>query len=133
MESQLNGASPRWHGTARGVDLIGEFLENLRPLVHGAVQCGNVGSHPVGQAAATFRTTSRACDPSSRLARLRIAWYEGVVNGRLFQFEWDEAKASANARKHGVAFELASSIFMIHACLRSPIWSTARQRSGGVR
>ena len=28
-----------------------------------------------------------------------------------FQFEWDEAKASANLRKHGVSFELASSIF----------------------
>ena len=28
-----------------------------------------------------------------------------------FQFEWDEAKAAANGRKHGVSFELASSIF----------------------
>lgn len=28
-----------------------------------------------------------------------------------FQFEWDEAKAAANLRKHGVSFELASSIF----------------------
>lgn len=28
-----------------------------------------------------------------------------------FQFEWDEAKAAANFRKHGVSFELASSIF----------------------
>jgi uncharacterized protein len=28
-----------------------------------------------------------------------------------FQFEWDEAKAAANVRKHGVSFELASSIF----------------------
>jgi uncharacterized protein len=34
-----------------------------------------------------------------------------VVNGRLFQFEWDEAKAAPNERKHGVTFELASSIF----------------------
>jgi uncharacterized DUF497 family protein len=30
---------------------------------------------------------------------------------RQFQFEWDEAKAAANLRKHGVSFELASSIF----------------------
>ncbi len=28
-----------------------------------------------------------------------------------FQFEWDEAKAASNLRKHGVSFELASSIF----------------------
>ena len=28
-----------------------------------------------------------------------------------FQFEWDEAKAATNLRKHGVSFELASSIF----------------------
>ena len=28
-----------------------------------------------------------------------------------FQFEWDEAKAAANFRKHSVSFELASSIF----------------------
>jgi len=33
------------------------------------------------------------------------------VNGRQFQFDWDEAKAEANERKHGVAFELASSVF----------------------
>jgi uncharacterized DUF497 family protein len=31
------------------------------------------------------------------------------VNGRPFQ--WDEAKADANARKHGVTFVLASSVF----------------------
>jgi uncharacterized protein len=28
-----------------------------------------------------------------------------------FQFEWDEVKADANIRKHGVAFELASTVF----------------------
>ena len=33
------------------------------------------------------------------------------MNARPFQFEWDEAKAEANVRKHGVAFELASSVF----------------------
>ena len=27
-----------------------------------------------------------------------------------FQFEWDEAKADVNARKHGVTFELASTV-----------------------
>jgi uncharacterized DUF497 family protein len=30
---------------------------------------------------------------------------------REFQFEWDENKAAANVRKHGVAFELASTVF----------------------
>ena len=35
----------------------------------------------------------------------------GVVNGRPFQFEWDDAKAAANERKHGVSFDLASSVF----------------------
>ncbi len=30
---------------------------------------------------------------------------------RLYQFEWDEAKAAANECKHDVKFELASTIF----------------------
>jgi uncharacterized DUF497 family protein len=34
-----------------------------------------------------------------------------VVNERAFQFEWDEVKADANLRKHGITFELASTIF----------------------
>jgi uncharacterized DUF497 family protein len=29
----------------------------------------------------------------------------------MIQFEWDSAKATANARKHGVSFEEAKSIF----------------------
>ncbi len=33
------------------------------------------------------------------------------LNDRQFQFEWDELKAAANARKHGVAFEVASTVF----------------------
>ena len=33
------------------------------------------------------------------------------MNGRPFQFEWDEAKADGNARKHGITFELASTVF----------------------
>ena len=33
------------------------------------------------------------------------------MNEHRFQFEWDEAKAAANLRKHGISFELASSIF----------------------
>lgn len=45
------------------------------------------------------------------LPAVRAAWYERVVNGRSYEFEWDEAKAAANERKHDVTFELASSIF----------------------
>lgn len=33
------------------------------------------------------------------------------MKARPFQFEWDEVKAETNARKHGVTFELASSVF----------------------
>jgi hypothetical protein len=34
-----------------------------------------------------------------------------ALSNRQFQFEWDENKAAANVRKHGVSFELASSVF----------------------
>jgi uncharacterized DUF497 family protein len=33
------------------------------------------------------------------------------LNDRQFQFEWDEIRAAANVRKHGVSFELASTAF----------------------
>lgn len=33
------------------------------------------------------------------------------VAARPFQFEWDQAKADANLRKHGVAFDLAATVF----------------------
>ena len=33
------------------------------------------------------------------------------MNGRPFQFEWDEVKADANVRKHGVSFEVACTVF----------------------
>ena len=33
------------------------------------------------------------------------------MGGRQFQFDWDEVKANANARKQGVSFELARTIF----------------------
>jgi uncharacterized DUF497 family protein len=35
-----------------------------------------------------------------------------VSQERSFQFEWDENKAEFNLRKHGVAFELALTIFL---------------------
>ena len=28
-----------------------------------------------------------------------------------FQFDWSDAKAAINVRKHGVSFELAASVF----------------------
>ena len=33
------------------------------------------------------------------------------MHARQFQFVWDEAKAVANVRKHGVPFELARTVF----------------------
>jgi uncharacterized DUF497 family protein len=33
------------------------------------------------------------------------------VTGRQFQFEWDEIKAAANVRKHGISFDLARTVF----------------------
>ena len=47
----------------------------------------------------------------SRLPAFPPACYEKVVNEQPFQFEWDDSKADANAREHGVTFELASTVF----------------------
>ena len=33
------------------------------------------------------------------------------MNDREFQFEWDESKAVSNVYKHGVSFELATTVF----------------------
>ncbi len=33
------------------------------------------------------------------------------MNEREIQFDWDENKAAANLRKHGVPFEVASTVF----------------------
>lgn len=33
------------------------------------------------------------------------------MHDRQIQFEWDEGKAAANARKHGVSFDLARTVF----------------------
>jgi uncharacterized protein len=41
-----------------------------------------------------------------------IAWYRSFgLSERQFQFEWDESKAAANVRKHGIAFELPATAF----------------------
>jgi len=33
------------------------------------------------------------------------------LNGGQFQFEWNEIKAASNLQKHGVSFQLASTVF----------------------
>jgi len=33
------------------------------------------------------------------------------------RFEWDEAKAASNERKHGVSFEVAATVFADRNCL----------------
>ena len=50
-----------------------------------------------------------------------------------YQFEWDEAKAAANLRKHGVSFELASSILVILEFSLSPTRRTASNGVGSPR
>lgn len=42
------------------------------------------------------------------------------MNERQFQFEWDENKAVANIRKHGITFELASTVFLDPQLLTIP-------------
>jgi uncharacterized protein len=64
------------------------------------------------------------------------------VESRPFQFEWDEAKAEVNARKHGVTFELASSVFhdphlltvadWEHADIEERWFSMGCARNGGM-
>lgn len=51
---------------------------------------------------------------------------------RQFQFEWDEGKAIANMRKHGITFDLARTVF-IHNFLVLLISNTAMSRSVGSR
>ena len=38
----------------------------------------------------------------------------------MFQFEWDDAKAAENVRKHGLSFEIASTVFYDPAILSVP-------------
>jgi uncharacterized DUF497 family protein len=41
------------------------------------------------------------------------------------QFDWDEAKAVGNLHKHGISFELASSVSVIPGSSPSLTWSTS--------
>jgi hypothetical protein len=48
---------------------------------------------------------------SPTACRLHSSTGEWVLNDRQFQFEWDEIKAAANVRKHGISFDLARTVF----------------------
>jgi uncharacterized DUF497 family protein len=73
--------------------------------------------------ALAFRRLIRFVRPTSSSAslgdqgKLRGHTGRGSINTRLslderlYQFEWDEAKAAGILLKHGISFELASSIF----------------------
>jgi len=64
------------------------------------------------------------------------------VNGRPFQFEWDEVKADANVRKHGVSFEVACTVFndprlltvadLEHSEIEERWFSIGRARNGAM-
>jgi len=55
------------------------------------------------------------------------------LDERQYQFEWDQIKAAANETKHGVSFELASTVSLTLDCLQCRIWSTADPKSAGFR
>ena len=48
------------------------------------------------------------------------------MNDLQYQFEWDEKKAAANVFKHGVSFELASTIFTDPGLLTVPDLARSR-------
>lgn len=47
----------------------------------------------------------------------------------MLQYEWGEAKAAANARKHGISFEEAATVFLdpLATTYRDPDHSTAAE------
>jgi uncharacterized protein len=51
----------------------------------------------------------------------RSAWYaSSVATVRLGDFEWDEAKARTNLRKHGVSFTDAVTVFLDPRAIDAP-------------
>src|SRR5260370_36862613 len=87
----------------RAIHLSTEISSALASLIPARRRASGMGS--------IFPPGSTGALKCSRLLAFRPAWYERLVTERPFQFEWDEAKADANASKHGVTFELASTIF----------------------
>ena len=50
-----------------------------------------------------------------------------------YEFDWDASKAEANIAKHGVAFELAMTVFMIlWQCLASTMTIAMPNRAGSL-
>jgi hypothetical protein len=49
---------------------------------------------------------------------LSLPWRRGLHLGGV-TFEWDDRKAAASFKKHGVSFEDASSVFLDHLRSRS--------------
>ena len=47
----------------------------------------------------------------------------------MFKFEWDQAKAKANHKKHRVSFEEAVSVFGDHNALTFQIQTTLKQKT----
>ena len=54
-----------------------------------------------------------------------------ALSERQIQFEWDEIKAAANERKHGITFEVASTVFRDPNSSLLPMWHTAKRRTAG--
>jgi uncharacterized DUF497 family protein len=55
------------------------------------------------------------------------------LNERQFQFEWDKIKAATNLHKHGVSFEVASTIFNDPQLLTVADLETANWKSAGFQ
>jgi uncharacterized DUF497 family protein len=65
-----------------------------------------------------------------------------VVNEQVFQFDWDEAKADTNMRKHRVTFEMAATVFLdphlvtladiVHSHTEDRWFSLGMARSGAL-
>jgi uncharacterized DUF497 family protein len=56
----------------------------------------------------------RTCRPEPAVCSLGNSYHgsgDSALNEKQIQFEWDEIKAADNARKHGVTFEVASTVF----------------------
>lgn len=64
------------------------------------------------------------------------------MKDRQFEFEWDEAKAASNLLKHGVAFDVASTVFkdvqlltvadLEHGETEERWFSVGRARNGAI-
>jgi uncharacterized DUF497 family protein len=79
---------------------------------------------------APLRSLSPVFDRRCRVRGARRRWYPDAVPMGSPTFDWDRAKAAANRRKHGVAFDEAVSVFQdplakVHA---DPLHSAQERR-----